>query len=78
MKRVLLTMLLLAAVLAGCTGGTPGGGEKKPKAVAPVTEHNFGDVLTTAEVKTKEFVIKNEGTADLKILGAQVKLLEGC
>ncbi len=81
MKRILPALLLLAVVLAGCGGASDGGtssGPKEPKAVAPVTEHNFGEVLTTAAEKTKEFTIKNEGTADLKITGVQVKLLEGC
>lgn len=75
MMRLLPVLLLLAALVAGCAGAGGGG---TPKAVAPVTEHNFGDVLTTADVKTKEFVIKNEGKGDLKISAVQVKMLEGC
>lgn len=74
MNRILPVLLLLAVVLTGCAGAAG----STPKAVTPVTEHNFGDIPTTADVKTQEFTIKNEGTGDLKISGVQVKLIEGC
>ena len=67
---------LLAVVLAGCAGvgGTP-------KAVSPETKVDFGDVPVTNnmnEAKSKEFVIRNEGTGNLKLSDLQVKLLQGC
>lgn len=76
MKRMLMALLLLAAVVvAGCGGGAP-------KAATPVTKHDFGDVPMTTDhekdTRTKEFVIKNEGTGDLKLSDVQVKLLKGC
>lgn len=72
MKRLLLALAAAALLLAGCAAGGP------PKAVAPELKYDFGDVPVTAEMKTHEFVIKNEGQGDLKITGAQVKLLQGC
>lgn len=38
-----------------------------PKAVAPFTSFNFGDVYT-GEFISQIFVIRNEGDADLKLL----------
>ncbi len=72
-RRSLVALLLgLSILVAGCAaGGTP-------KVAAPELKHDFGDVLTTAEMKTHEFVIKNEGNGDLKLGDPQVKLLEGC
>lgn len=77
MRRFLALILALAALLAlaGCAGGGT------PKAVTPVTTHDFGDVPVSSDPKdlrTKEFVIQNTGTADLKLSNLQVKLLEGC
>lgn len=73
MKRVLALVLALAALLAvGCSGGGA------PKATAPETKYDFGDVLTTEAEKRHEFFIKNEGKGDLKIEAVQVKLLKGC
>lgn len=73
MKRLLVALLALAALLAvGCSGGGA------PKATTPEAKYDFGDVLTTEDVKYHEFFIKNEGKGELKILGAQVKLLKGC
>lgn len=72
--RSATALLLAALLLVGCAA-------RAPKAATPETRHDFGDVpvATTAEdVKTKEFVIRNEGTADLELGEAQVKLLEGC
>lgn len=78
MPRFLAAILTLVALLglAGCAGG---GGA--PKAATPVTTHDFGDVPVSSdpkETRTKEFVIQNAGTADLKLSNLQVKLLEGC
>jgi len=69
-----LVLVALAGLLAGC-GGAP------PKAVTPETWFDFGDVPVTndmAAARNKDFVIKNEGTGDLKLSDIQVKLLEGC
>jgi hypothetical protein len=66
--------LIGAVLLAGCSSGTP-------KAASPETKYDFGDVPVVTDMsqgKTREFVIKNEGTGDLKITGVQVKLLQGC
>lgn len=75
MKKAWLALLFAAAVAAaGCSGGAP-------KAVAPETQVDFGDVLTTNnmnDAKLKEFFIQNAGTGDLKISEVQVKLLQGC
>lgn len=77
MRRRLLPLLgLLALLLAGCSaiGGTP-------RAVAPETRHDFGDLPTSLNAKDRrfhEFVIRNEGTGDLKLQEPELKLLEGC
>jgi len=71
MRRLALVFLLTLAVLAGCAKGAP-------KAVTPETEFDFGDVPVTSEVRVKEFVISNDGTADLKLGQAKVETLEGC
>lgn len=75
MKRILPALLaLVAALVMGCSSGAP-------KAVAPETKFDFGDVVMTNDhnnAKVHEFVLKNEGTGDLKVEGAQVKLLQGC
>ncbi|HYF94636.1 MAG TPA: hypothetical protein VD969_20685 [Symbiobacteriaceae bacterium] len=73
MKRFLTILLALAAVLAvGCSGGGA------PKATAPETKYDFGNVLTTEDPKYHTFYIKNEGKGDLKLSDVQVKLLQGC
>lgn len=72
MKKWLLALTAAALLVAGCSGGGA------PKAVAPEMTFDFGDVLTTADTKTHEFAIKNEGTGDLKLGDVQVKLLQGC
>lgn len=74
MKQNLFTLLAVVALLAGCSAAGTG----TPRAVAPETQFDFGDVPVTAPVKNHDFVIKNEGTGDLKITGAKVKLLQGC
>jgi|GEM_PF-2687744 len=76
MKRILAVLLALTALLAvGCSGAAGGGA---PKATAPELKYDFGDIPTTEDPKYHEFFIKNEGGSDLKISGAQVKLLQGC
>ncbi len=82
MKKLMLALAGAALVLAGCgSSGAPGGAPEGPKAVTPTTSHDFGDVPVTEDmskaVKT-EFVIKNEGSGDLKLSNLQVKLLQGC
>lgn len=76
MKRFALGLVALVATLVvGCSGG---GG---PKVVTPETKVDFGDVVMTPDhkdAKTREFVIKNEGTGDLKLSDIQVKTLQGC
>jgi hypothetical protein len=69
---------LLAGVLllAGCSAAG-----KAPKAVVPEDSIDFGDLPVVSDMnqaKTKTFVIKNEGTGDLKLSDLQVKTLEGC
>lgn len=75
LNKVTATLLaLLAVAVVGCTAGTP-------KAVVPQTRHDFGDVPVVADmskVRVKEFVIKNEGSGNLKLSDIQVKTLEGC
>ncbi|MFZ5815765.1 MAG: hypothetical protein ACOY93_10750 [Bacillota bacterium] len=75
MKRMgLMAAVVLSLLLAGCSG-------RAPRVVTPETRHDFGDVPVTMdmrEARLKEFVIMNEGTADLKIKDVQVKILEGC
>ncbi|HLN60213.1 MAG TPA: hypothetical protein VK464_01585 [Symbiobacteriaceae bacterium] len=75
MKRILPALLaLVAALVMGCSGGAP-------KAVAPETKYDFGDVVMTpdhTDAKIHEFVVKNEGQGDLKLEDVQVKLLQGC
>ncbi|MFZ5827532.1 MAG: hypothetical protein ACOY94_24785 [Bacillota bacterium] len=75
MKRTAgVALLALALLVAGCSKGTP-------KAVTPVTSHDFGDVPVVTDMrdaKIKEFMIINDGTADLKLRDVQVKVLEGC
>lgn len=76
MKRIFLGLLLaLALAAAGCGAGGA------PTAVAPETSYDFGPVPMSndpAATRYKEFVIKNEGTGDLKLSGVDVKLLKGC
>lgn len=76
MKYARLTLLVGAALVAtGCSSGAP-------QAVAPETSYDFGDVPVVTDMvrgaKYKEFVIRNDGTKDLKLSNIQVKLLEGC
>lgn len=74
MKRAVLLLLVVLALLAGCAKGTP-------KVVTEETEYDFGDVPVTtdpSQVRFKEFVIANEGTADLRLSNIQVQTLEGC
>lgn len=74
MKRAMLLLVVALALLAGCSKGTP-------RAITDETEHDFGDVPVTtdmSQVRSKEFVIANDGTADLRLSNIQVKLLEGC
>lgn len=74
MKRAILALLLSLAVLTGCSKGVP-------KAVASETEHDFGEVPVTndmSQARLKEFVIMNDGTADLRLSNVQVQTLEGC
>lgn len=76
MKRLAGAVLLaaLALLAAGCSKGSP-------KAVTPETSHDFGDVPVVSDMqdaRVKEFVIMNDGTADLRLRDVQVKLLEGC
>lgn len=76
-KRVALTALA-AALLAGCSAAPAGGA---PKAVAPETSHDFGNVPVVTDMRlarTKQFTIKNEGTGDLRLSNLRVKVLEGC
>lgn len=74
MRKAALGLLLGAALLAGCTAG-------RPQVVAPETSYDFGKVpviTDRSQVLTKEFVIRNEGNAPLKLGEVQVKTLEGC
>lgn len=74
-KRTLFALLtMLAILLAGCGAGAP-------KAVVSESRFDFGDVRMSndkKDLKTHEFVIKNEGQGDLKLEELQVKLLKGC
>lgn len=75
MRRGLLGLVAGALLLAGCSAAGV------PKAVTPVASHDFGDVPVTNDMKAarlKQFEIKNEGTANLKLSNLQVRLLEGC
>lgn len=72
MKRILMALAAVVLLLAGCSASGPA------KAVAPELKFDFGDVPVTSDMKTHDFVIKNEGQGDLKITGVQVKLLQGC
>lgn len=82
MKKGLLALAAGTLVVAGCaSSGAPSSSPDGPKAVTPVTSHDFGNVPVTDDMSKavkKEFVIKNEGTSDLKLSNLQVKLLEGC
>jgi hypothetical protein len=72
--RIALALCLVIAVLAACARGAP-------EAVVPETEHDFGDVPVAtdrSQARVKEFAIRNEGTADLKLRDIQIKTLEGC
>ena len=74
MKRAVLLLVVALALLAGCSKGTP-------KAVTGETEHDFGEVPVTndmSQAKLKEFVIANDGTADLRLSNIQIEVLEGC
>jgi len=74
MKRVILVGAVSAVLLTGCSSGVP-------KVVTPETSFNFGNVPVVTDMrdgKTHEFVIKNEGTGNLRLSNIQVKLLEGC
>ena len=76
MRRGFVTAMLLASIaIAGCSGGGT------PKAVTPVTTHDFGNVPVVTDMKDgkqQAFIIQNEGTGDLRLSNLQVKLLEGC
>lgn len=74
-KRLCLALAAVLVLLAGCSRAGA------PVAVGAPLKHDFGDVPVVTDMnlaKTKEFVIRNEGTADLKLTGVQVKLLQGC
>lgn len=75
MKHLLAVLLALVAfVAAGCSSATP-------RAVVPQNSHDFGNVPVVDDMRQarlKEFVIRNDGDADLKLSGIQVKTLEGC
>lgn len=74
MRHWIPSLLLALALLAGCAKGLP-------KAATPETEYDFGDVPVTADMsqaELKEFVIKNEGTANLQLGQVQIKTIEGC
>lgn len=76
MKRAFYALLLsISLVVAGCSAaGTP-------KAVTPETSVDFGNVpvvVDMTQAQRKRFVIKNEGTANLKLSKIQVKVLQGC
>ena len=76
MRRLFLTALAGATLLlSGCSSGTP-------KVVLPESSFNFGDVPVVQDMhkdaKHHLFVIKNEGTANLRITSANVRLLQGC
>lgn len=76
--RILLAVVVLSTVvvLAGC--GAAGG---QPKAMTPQTRIDLGDVPVSndmKDVRTHEFVIRNDGTGKLKLGAARVKTLEGC
>jgi hypothetical protein len=62
-RRSLMLVVLLAGVLCFAQRGHAG---SAPKAVTPFTSFNFGDV-STGEVISQIFVIKNEGDSELRI-----------
>lgn len=73
-KTLLAGLVLVSAVLAGCSSG-------QPRAVTPETSWDFGDVPVSndmSKAERKQFFIRNEGTAPLKIKDVQMKLLQGC
>lgn len=73
MKRTILSLLLIA-VLAGCSRAAP-------RAVTSEAAYDFGDVpvaIDMTQTRLKEFVIMNDGTADLRLTGIDVQVLEGC
>ncbi|MEO8504237.1 MAG: DUF1573 domain-containing protein [Acidobacteriota bacterium] len=61
-------MVLMGAVLAGLCGAAPAVVVKQPKLVVPEPVFDFSDVDMNASV-THEFVVRNEGSADLLIQG---------
>lgn len=74
MKRATLALLTVLIVLTGCS-------KSAPKAVTTETAHDFGQVPVTnsmSQARLKEFVIMNDGTADLRLSNVQVQTLEGC
>lgn len=74
LKRAVLLLVVALALLAGCSKGAP-------KAVTGENEHDFGDVPVSndmSQAKLKEFVIANDGTADLRLSSVQVEVREGC
>lgn len=76
MRRFFWGVLISVVLLAGCSTAS-----KQPKAVAPEQKVDFGNVPVVTDMsqaKVKEFEIRNEGTADLRIKDVQVKLLQGC
>lgn len=80
--RMALLGALAAALLAGCAtgrGGTNAGAA--PRAVTPVTRYDFGDVPVTTDMndaRLKQFVIQNQGGANLELGVPEVRLLDGC
>ncbi|MGE5672665.1 MAG: hypothetical protein ACM3XM_02090 [Mycobacterium leprae] len=62
--------LVTTAFLAGCGG--------KPKATAPQTEFDFGDLPVTADMQHHSFTVQNTGNGDLKLTGISVVTLQGC
>lgn len=68
--RVFILLTCCDVVLAvAAAANVPKGSSlpPSPKAVAPFTSFNFGDVYT-GEFISQIFVIRNEGDADLKLL----------
>jgi len=68
--RVFILLLCCEVLLAGTHAANvpkDANPAPSPKAVAPFTSFNFGDVYT-GEFISQIFVIRNEGDADLKLL----------
>lgn len=83
-SRILIPLAaLVLLVLAGCSGSSGGAksGGNAPKAMLPETQFDFGNVPVTNDMRqarVKRFVIRNAGTADLRLGKPQVATLEGC